>query len=260
MRKCRFLIAGTAIILSTGMLHAGRKNENWMEKPYTKWDQKQVSEMFNKSAWAQTKDFRGLAAGMHGTTSNMGAAAATNGAVTGTGGGTLGVDVPQFTFTARFFSSQPIREAYVRMLQLQTHYDQMPAAQQQAFDQKVGVLVHADFSQEVLVTLHYHTNDPNSQRDMDQWFNTQTAETLNQNVYLYTPAGQIQLLKYRPPQGNTVLGAQFIFPRLFNGEPILQPGATGKVRFQISYQPQINQIMYIDFDPKQMTYKDQLSY
>jgi hypothetical protein len=32
------------------------------------------------------------------------------------------------------------------------------------------------------------------------------------------------------------------------------------MRFQLSYQPQIHQIMYIDFDPKQMTYKDQFSY
>jgi len=261
MRSRLFLIAGTAMILSIGMLYAGKKNESWMDKPYTKWDQKQASELFNKSAWAVTKEFRGQVGNVDWNTGKISGAEHGSGAGSiGTGGGTQGVDVPEFSFTARFFSSQPIRDAYVRMLQLQTHYDQMPAEKQKEFDQKVGVLVRADFSQEVLVTLHYHTNDANSQRDMDQWFNTQTAETLNQNVYLYTPVGQIQLLKYRPPQGNTVLGAQFIFPRLFKGEPILQPGATGKVRFQISYQPQINQNMYIDFDPKEMTYKDQLSY
>jgi len=260
MRSRLFLIAGTAMILSIGMLYAGKKNENWLDKPFTKWDQKQASELFNKSGWAQTKDFRGQAMGMHGTKTDVGGNPVTNGAVTGTSGGTLGVDVPEFSFTARFFSAQPIREAYVRMLQLQTHYDQMPADKQKEFDQKVGGLVNANFSQEVLVTLAYHTNDPNSQRDMNQWFNTQTAETLNQNAYLYTPAGQIQLLKYRPPQGNSVLGAQFIFPRTFNGEPILHPGATGRVRFQLSWQPQINQTMYIDFKPEEMTYKGELSY
>jgi len=251
MRSRLFLIAGTAMILSIGMLYAGKKSENWMDKPFTKWDQKQVAELFNKSAWAQTKDFRGQVQGEHGSF---------NPNTTATQGATLGTDVPEFSFTARLFSAQPIREAYFRMLQLQYHYDQMPDEKQKAFNQKLGGVLHADFSQEVLVSLSYQTNDPNSRRDMDQWFNTQTAETLNQNVYLFSPiAGQIQLLKYRPPQGSSVLGAQFIFPRLFKGEPILQPGA-GKMRFQISYQPQINQTMYVDFDPKEMIYKDQFSY
>jgi hypothetical protein len=260
MRNHRFLIAGTAMIISIGMLYAAKKNENWMDEPFTKWDQKQVAELFNKSAWAVAKSFRGQASGMHGTATDMGAGAATNGAVTGTGGGTKGVDVPEFNFTARLFSSQPIREAYVRMLQIMNHYEGLPPDKQQAFDQKMGSILHFDVSQKVVIMLAYQTNDSNSKRDMDQWFNTQTTATLNQNAYLFSPtAGQLQLVQYFPPSQNGGLGAQFIFPRNFKGEPILQPGA-GKMRFQLSWQPQIGQTMYIDFDPKQMTYKDQLSY
>jgi hypothetical protein len=249
MRSRRFLIAGTAMIISVGMLHARKKHENWIDEPFTKWTQKQVADLFNKSAWAQTKEFRGQVQGEHGRTTGT----------TGVPGTTLGVDVPTFNFTARLFSAQPIREAYVRMLQLKINYDQLPADKQHAFDQKMDGLLHFDVSQEVIVTLSYQTNDPIAQRDMNQWFDTQTAATLSQNAYLYTPAGQIELLKYRPPQGGGTLGAQFIFPRIFKGEPILQPGA-GKMRFQISYQPQIGQTMYIDFDPKEMTYKGQFSY
>jgi hypothetical protein len=175
-----------------------------------------------------------------------------------TGGATPGVDVPEFIFTARLFSAQPIRDAYVRMLQIMNHYDALPAARQQAFDQSLDRFLHADFSQQVVIALSYQTNDPISQRNMDKWFNTQTNDTLKQNAYLFSPiAGQLELLKYFPNQGG--LGAEFVFPRIFKGEPILQPGA-GKLRFQLSYQPQIHQLMYIDFDPKQMTYKDQFSY
>jgi hypothetical protein len=258
MRNHRFLIAGTAMIISIGMLYASKKHENWMDKPYTKWDQKEVNELFNKSAWAQTKDFRGQVQGQHGTAVDVGARP--SGGTVGTGGGTPGTDVPEFNFTARLFSAQPIREAYVRMLQIMNHYDGMPADKQQAFDQKVNGYLHVDVSQKVVITLYYHTNDPNALRDMNQWFNTQTTETLNQNAYLFSPiAGQLVLLKYFPPDQGGGLGAQFIFPRIFKGEPILQPEA-GKMRFQLSYQPQINQTMYIDFDPKEMMYKDQLSY
>jgi len=289
MRNHRFLIAGTAMIISIGMLYAGKKNENWMDKPFSKWDQKQVAEMYNKSAWAQTKGFRGQVTGAHGTKADMGSqtstgAIGTGGAGVGTtsasdsgsapgtstpaantgGAGTSsptgGVDVPEFNFTARLFSSQPIRDAYVRMLQIMNHYDGLPADKQHAFDQQMDKILHFDVSKQVVITLTYQVNDPNSLRDMNQWFNTQTTETLKQNAYLYSPsAGQLELLNYIPPARDAGLGAQFIFPRNFKGEPILQPGA-GKMRFQLSYQPQIGQTMYIDFDPKQMTYKDQLSY
>jgi len=269
MRRRRFLIAGAAIILSLGMLYAGKKNEKWMDKPFTKWDQKEVAELFNKSAWAVVKAFRGqvanisssgaASAGEHGTVSTLGSGGAAN-STYGTGGGTKGVDVPEFTFTARLFSAQPMREAYVRMLQIMNNYDALPPAKQQAFDQKVAGILHYDASQKVVVMLAYQTNDPNSKRDMDQWFNTQTTDTLKQNAYLFSPsAGQMELVSYFPPSQNGGLGAQFVFPRMFKGEPILQPGA-GKMRFQLSYQPQIGQVMYIDFDPKQMTYKDQFSY
>jgi hypothetical protein len=261
MRSRLFLIAGTATILSIGMLYAGKKHENWMDEPFTKWNPKEVSELFNKSAWAQTKSFRGQVGNVDWSTGKISGAEHGGGAGSiGTGGGTQGTDVPEFSFTARLFSAQPIREAYVRMLQFMNHYDQMPADQQHAFDQKMDRLLHADVSQQVVVTLAYQTNDPISRRDMDQWFNTQTTDTLKQNAYLFSPiAGQLELLKYFAPKEGGGLGAQFIFPRIFHGEPILQPGA-GKMRFQISYQPQINQAMYVDFDPKEMTYKDQFSY
>lgn len=258
----RFLITGTMMIVAAGMLYASKKRSDWIEKPYTNWNRKQVAEVFNNSPWAETKSFRGQVTGMHGTASDIGAGPANNGSVTGTDGGTLGVDVPDYNFTARFFSALPIREAYVRMLEIMNHYDAMPSARQHAFDQQVANrILHFDASKNVIVFLAYQTNDPVQQRNMNQWFATQTTDTLKQNAYLYVPkVGQVQLAHYIPPQqGGAVLGAQFIFPRYFNGELILKPGETGRVRFQF-YQPQINQEMYIDFKPENMTYEGQLSY
>jgi len=261
MRNGLYLIVGTAMLLSIGVLYAGKKHENWMDEPYTKWDQKQVAELFNKSAWVQTKSFRGQAATFNQQGVASGAEHGSAQGTFGTGGGTAGTDVTEFSFTARLFSAQPVREAYVRMLQIMNRYDAMPADQQHAFDQKVGGLLHADVSQEVVITLAYQINDPIAAKDLNQWFNTQTAQTLNQNAYLFTPsAGQVQLDKYFTPQQGGGLGARFIFPRTFHNEPILQPAATGKMRFQISWVPQINQPLYVDFDPKEMTYKGQFSY
>ena len=288
MRSRGFLVGGMAMILSAGMLCAQKITENWIDKPYTQWDQEQVSELFNRSAWAQAKSFRGQGAnvsragaarlGQHGTVTNMGAGGNTTssfgtgrgGANTssgsgsgssgggGTGAATEGTDMQEFSFTARLFSAQPIRDAYVRMLQIMNHYDGLPPDRQHAFDQQLDRFLHADFSQNVVITLSYHCNDPVAQLNLDKWFNSQTTDTLKQNAYLFSPiAGQLELFKYFPQQGG--LGAEFVFPRLFKGEPILQPGA-GNLRFQLSHPPLIHQLMYIDFDSKQMTYKNQFSY
>jgi len=285
MRSRGFLVGGMAMILSIVMLYAQKKNENWMDEPYTKWDQKEVSELFNKSAWAAAKSFRGQAAnisragaarlGQHGTVTNMGAGGNTTGSFgtgeasasassgrrgggPGTGSPTEGVDVQEFSFTARLFSAQPIRDAYVRMLQIMNHYDGLPPDRQHAFDQQLDRFLHADFSQNVVIALSYQCNDPVAQLNLDKWFNSQTTDTLNQNAYLFSPiAGQLELFKYFPNQGG--LGAEFVFPRLYKGEPILRPGA-GTLRFQLNHPPLIHQLMYIDFDSKQMTYKGQFSY
>jgi hypothetical protein len=291
MRNRGLLIGGMAMIFSLGMLHAQKENENWMDEPYTKWDQKQVAELYNKSAWAVAKSFRGQAAnisssgaarlGQHGTVTNMGAGGNTTGSygtggagasassssqarrgggggTGGTGKPTEGVDVQDFSFTARLFSAQPIRDAYVRMLQIMNHYDELPPDRQHAFDQQLDRFLHADFSQNVVIALSYQCNDPVAQLNLDKWFNSQTTDTLKQNAYLLSPiAGQLELVKYFPQQGG--LGAEFVFPRLYKGEPILQPGA-GNLRFQLNHPPLIHQLMYIDFDSKQMTYKNQFSY
>lgn len=288
MRSRRFLIAGAAVILSIGLVNADRKNDNWMDKPYTQWDQKEVAEVFNNSAWAQTKSFRGQVAnvsrtgggrgGQRGTAADTGAGGSATGSIgtagvganepsasqsrpaggARTGSTTPGVDMPEFNFTARLFSAQPIRDAYVRMLQIMNHYDELPPDRQHAFDQQTDRFRHADFGQNVVIALSYQCNDPVAQLNLDKWFNSQTADTLKQNAYLFSPlAGQLQLYKYFPNQGG--LGAEFVFPRLYKNEPILQPGA-GKMRFQLSYQPQIHQAIYLDFDPKEMTYRDQFSY
>lgn len=258
----RLLITGTAIILCVGTLIASKKHEKWMDEPYGKWDQDQVSELLNKSAWAQTKALRGQAAARGSRGGGRGGRGGQNtGGWEGSGAGaTPGTDVAEFNFTARFFSAQPIREAYLRMLQIMNHYDTLPADRQQAFDQKVDSLLHPDFGQQVVITLSYTINDPVEMRDLNEWFGTQTTDTLKQNAYLYTPsAGQLGLVKYFPPDQGGGLGARFVFPRSLNGEPVLHP-EPGRIRFQLSRLPHIDQTMYIDFKPQDMTYKGQFSY
>lgn len=261
MRTRRSVIFCIVVIAGVGALYARKNKEDWLDKTFNKWNEKQVRTVLQDSPWSRHKDYKGQVGKYSSTGQLSGAEHGEDGGAVGAGGGTLGVDVPTFTFTATFFTSLPVREAYVRMFQIENHYDSMSAAKQQAFNQSqvVNSLLHGDVSQEVIVNLTYHTNDPNAVRDMNQWFNTQTADTLNQNAYLYTPAGQISLEKYEPPSATHGMGARFIFPRQFKGEPILS-SASGRLRFQLSWAPGANQTVYIDFKPEEMMYQGQLSY
>ena len=83
MRSRRFLhCRHGADVQRRDVCSLARKTPSWMDEPFTKWDQKQVAELYNNSAWAVAKSFRGQATGKHGTTTDIGGRA-TNGAVTG---------------------------------------------------------------------------------------------------------------------------------------------------------------------------------
>ncbi len=274
VRTRQFVVALALLVAGAGALHA-RKNDskNWIEGNFSKWSLKDAHALLEKSPWAETKGFRGeqhgpnRAAVIGGGVGSVSAASSgaqvsvTRTSPSPTLGETNGTDVPDFEFKVVFFSALPVREAYVRMFQIENHYDSMSPAKQQAFNRlpEVHALLHRDVRKEVTVDLTYSAHDPIEERDMSQWFDTQTTDTLKQNAYLYANRTQVQLLKYIPPSQSHGMGAQFIFPRQVSGEPILSsPG--GKLRFEMTHVPGPNQRLSFDFKPKNMVYNGNLSY
>lgn len=220
-------------LLGLGILFAKEKS-SWWDEPYTKWNQGQTAKMFNDSPWVQMQTY---------SYESM--------------QGSLGQNETKFQFTVRLFSAQPVREAYVRMLQLMNNYDTLPPDRQRAFDAEVGGLATADPGDEVVVSVAGVCNDTRGSRDLKYFFDTATAPTLNQNAFLYSStAGQITLTKYLPPQSG--IGCRFIYPRTFQGKPILQPGDK-ELRFQM-WVPPMGQELLVAFKPSKMVYKGKFAY
>jgi hypothetical protein len=282
---------------AVGILSAGSK-KNWWDEPYAKWSQSKTVELFNKSPWVQHWGYTTQTTGEHGSgpgsvaqgadtqTSpdqgatpgggvvgamrNQGQAGSPAGVSTGDlstpagpgvsgGQGTLGVDVKKDMYIVRVFSAQPMREAYVRLLQLMNNYDSLPAARKKEFDAKVGGLATTSPGDDVVVSVAFQSNDPQRELDLKRWFGTVTTHTLSQSAYLYTSsAGQITLKKYMPPEGGGGIGARFIFPRTINGKPIAQEGDK-EFRFQV-YIPLAGRNLYVDFKPKDMIYQGSLNF
>ena len=233
MSRRTILATGAVILAGLSLLLAKDKN-GWWDEPFTSWNQGQTSRMFNDSPWVEVQTYSSESVQ-----------------------GAMGQNETKFQFTVRLFSAQPIREAYVRMLQLMNHYDTLPPERKQDFDAKVSNIATADPGEEVVVAVALACTDREGSRNLKRFFETATAATLSQSAFLYTSsAGQITLEKYLPPSGG--IGSRFIYPRTFKGQPILQ--ATDKeLRFQVSI-PQTGQDLMVGFKPAKMVYKGKFTY
>jgi hypothetical protein len=206
-----------------------------LDKPFDQWDRNEVTKIFSDSAWAQSQTYSSVIEG-----------------------GYQGQNEAHYKFTVRLFSALPIREAYVRMLEIMNRYEDMTPDKRQQFDNGVNGLLTANLNDEIIVAVAFTTNIPETTRDVKRFFDTATTQTLNQQAFLFTPhAGRLDLKKYLPP-GQEGIGARFIFPRSLNGQPVLAPGDK-ELRFDFWVSP-INQKLLVGFKPSKMVYKGELAY
>ncbi len=229
----RKVVLIVALILLGSVILAAK---DFWENPFDKWSRDNVLKMLGESPWAGSQTI--TSAGMTKE------------------GGRSGENETYYKFTANFFSSLPIREAYVRRSRIMNNYDSMSADQKQQFDARFNKPLTLDFSDKIVVTLEYSSNpnDANFARDIKTFLDQATADTLKQNVYLITKSsGRVDLKEYHRP-GQMLPAATFIFPRVLDGKQIVGPDDK-EVRFQVGWLAGVNQQVYIDFKPQKMTYK-----
>ncbi len=229
---------GIVIVSLAGVGAAWVMAKDFWEEPFEKWKREEVLRMLSNSPWSQTQTFNAVAGGR--------------------GSGTAGEKEMFYQFTVRLFSARPIREAYVRMMQILNKYDQMPPEQKQEFNARFRKALSLDVSDRVIIALDYATNDPNATRDLRTFLETARTETLKQSVYLIAPRhGRLELREYYPPSPDGT-GAKFIFPRLVNGQPVL--GTQDKeIRFDFFIAP-IGQRLFLTFKAPKLMYQGQLEY
>ncbi len=229
----RLLVAPAAIFLLVPLVA-----KDVTEVPFQQWTQAQALKTFNDSPWVQLQKFSIPVMG-----------------------GSGGINEYQHTFMVRLFSARPIREAYVRILQLMNKYDGLPADRKQTFDNTIkglGFLKDDTVKDEVVVAVEYKTNDPEAVRNLKRFFDTAITATLNQSAYLFTSAGRVDLKRYIPPGKEGLAMPRFIFPREFKGSPIVK-GEDKEMRFEFWVSP-IGQRLLVGFKPSKMVYKGELAY
>jgi hypothetical protein len=217
--------------------------DSWPE-PFEKWNRNQVSRMLSDSPWSQNQT---LSTSLSGKNSGL-----------------QGEKEIFNKFTVRFFSALPVREAYVRMMQILNKYDEMAPEQRREFESRFKRALSLDVSDRVIVALEFASNDPDANREMKRFFETARTETIKPNVYLISQhLNRVQLLEYFPPSSDGT-GAKFVFPRTLNGQPVIAAGDK-EVRFE--FEVPLNDRnagnrpkLLVNFKVAKMVYKGELSY
>lgn len=193
------------------------------EKPWTEWSEKDAIKVMTDSAWAQTqKELTEGGSGTSAMTANTGKNSTAN---VGMSDGEKSDKIGQqksltVNYHLSFLSAKPVRQAFVRYLELKT--PETPAdkaAERRAF-------IDRDFGDFIVVTLKLDGTDSQKLGPARQLLSGD-PNAFKDTAYLERKDGKrVALADYRVPD---VFGAKFIFPRTLEGKPFLDANS-GEVR------------------------------
>ncbi len=230
MRKVFFVMI--AMVLTLVLLGKDKDKDKdkgkVFDKPFNQWKKGDVFKVLNDSPWAKQQTYAAPAGGSTGL---------------------KGEKELYSQYTIRFFSARPIREAYVRMMQLMNNYDSLPGDQRQAFDQRMAKPLNMDFGDQIIIAGEFGTNDNEKRMSIERELKQKQAEEFKQSVFLISDRlGQVQIKAYYPPAPDGT-GFKFIFPRTVDGKPVIAPEdkeVTFKWWFwdQLTINYKVNEMMY----------------
>ncbi|MBI3651263.1 MAG: hypothetical protein HY231_09485 [Acidobacteria bacterium] len=204
------LTAMLGLLVLPTLARMGFDKNEFLSKPFSQWTKSEATKILNDSPWALIQEERSF--------------------------GVINSQFPNdFKFTLRLRSALPVRQALMRMKQLEANYDKMSASDKTAFDAKnKGTLDCPACAQNYVVTL---SSSSESQRDFDWVFRTYrsaTLESVQNYIFLAVDKGEKRSLVHFIPSKAIGGEAMFFFPRFDDkGSPLVTPN-NKKLRFQIS--------------------------
>ncbi|RPI26979.1 MAG: hypothetical protein EHM61_10060 [Acidobacteria bacterium] len=236
----QMLVSGVVPILFLALILA----ESPCNDPLHRLKDKEAKKILADSPWSKTTIFLGStrisaldqeAAAMKGNEGPRGVIDAARGYGGDKGSGIHGEKELHYTYTCRLYSALPVRQAYVRMWQTRSKYDNFSPEQQRLFDDRVSPFLRADTSKEIVVSIELQSNDRRTLMEVGRRLREATRETLRENAgsptgeipeqapYLISDhLGRVSLKAYYPPSEDGT-GAKLVFPREIDGEPVVLP-------------------------------------
>jgi hypothetical protein len=175
------------------------------DKAFQQWTEKDVTKLLNDSAWARTQAIRVTRRRqVRSVAGQVGVEALGTTPTAADSKASLGSaeDAVDYRFTMRLRSALPIRQAIVRLVQLQSNYDQMQPAQKKSLDAQMRQLLECEECRDnYIVSVGFGSTNSHGVDLIYDWFRGQTIESLKGYIYLANDrGGRRELSGFIPPK------------------------------------------------------------
>jgi hypothetical protein len=212
------------IVMVAGLFGAICAQNDLPNKPFLEWSKKEAEAILNNSPWARQQEVRikfdketQKAAGSYSGVSSAAAAQSET---------EVSSQVPvDFVFTIRLRSALPVRQAMVRLKNLETNLEKMTAEQRAAFEKQTkGLLDCPACAANYVVTLSSKSKNSPGADAVYATFKGGRLTDLQRYVYIANERGDRRSLVFFVPPKAPGEEAVFFFPRADEkGAPLLTP-------------------------------------
>jgi len=182
---------------------AGSGDRFWEKKSYRTWSKEECLQLLQKSPWATSSTETTVVIMGKGIDGKFDMPSGIN---------PNDSSQPYIKYQVQIRSAMPIRQALVRQEQIEQKYDKLSSQQREFVDKQVEAFLSADLSDIVVMTVTYTTNYQPFELDLSHYWQSQTTNSLKNDVNLIDSNGnRFPLLRYDP----LIRGFQITFPRRF---------------------------------------------
>ena len=212
LNKSSFLLL--VIILSITLTISAQKN---LDKPYQKWSKNEAMKVLSDSPWSQIYQSRESVAAASREQDQRAQADTLRSPTLGSSSRFLGTT----PVLIRLHSALPVRQAIVRLQQIDSGYDKMDEKKQAEFDEKTKSFLACAICQNYYVVTMVKVVG-NTQSVSEGIFQNFTLEQLKNNIWLLNEKGERRnLIQFNAPKSSTDTTV-FYFPRQGEkGDPFL---------------------------------------
>ena len=208
----------------------------WTEKKPEQWSKKDCQKLLSDSPWAKTWERSAGASASRATPVRA-------------------------TYVAQLWSVRTVRQAIVRIAQLDPFYRALSPEQKKAQDAEAERFIDTEARDTVVVQVVFATNSSAGERDLRVEWQKLSLEVLKASASLEGPTGKVAPVGYTKPAVEQ-REFQLVFPRTLNGKPIVtESDAFLRVEFVHPAKGILTeQHVVIEFSPKEMLLNGKLTY
>ena len=177
------------------------------KKPWTEWSQKDAEKILNKSPWGQMQTDTDTSEMFFRPTADPVTHPNAPNAESRTAQGATNQST-NVAYGIRFFSARPVRQAFVRMIQLQKKNLEPEVIE------RMKSFAEIPATDSIIIAVTIEGTDKRSLGKVMQIVNSAVTGTLKNTTYLERSDGKRLFLQEYVPPGRDGFGARFIFPRM----------------------------------------------